>query len=287
MRRRRGEERSSDTAVAEPSVSSASPRPGADSPSAEIGESAAIDRLTKRSRKSFARRQWRRRWLAWKYVIALVAVIVLLCAAIWAVYFSSWLSVKGVTVEGELTMATDAQVVRFADVPVGDPLVTADLGAIRTRVLAGLPVVKSVDVSRSWPDKILIKVTERTPVAVVSIGGRLRALDATGAVFWHYRTAPAGLPLVTATSTDSEALGEAAKVAAALPAGLARRVDHLQVASVDSISLILRSGQQVDWGSSADSALKVEVFRGLRKHTPDAALYDVSTPGQPFTRGTS
>lgn len=242
----------------------------------------ALDTDVKRSRKRFARRQWRRRWLAWKYVIALVLVIVLLCVGIWAVYFSSWLQVKGVDVEGRLTMATRAQVEKYADVPLGDPLVTADLDAVRMRVLASLPVVRSVDVSREWPDKILVKVTERTPVAVVSIGGRLRALDRSGAVFWHYRKAPSGLPRVTSASgATTEALSEAAKVAAALPAELAGRVDHVDVATVDSISLSLRDGRTVMWGSAAGSATKSKVLAALLKRNPHAQKYDVSVPGQP------
>ena len=35
----------------------------------------AVDKATRRSRKRFARRQWRRRWLAWRYLLALVLVL--------------------------------------------------------------------------------------------------------------------------------------------------------------------------------------------------------------------
>lgn len=241
-----------------------------------------VDEATLRSRRRFARRQWRRRFLAWKWVIALLLVIVLLCVGIWAAYFSSWLQVKGVDIEGDHAMATPKLVEEYAKVPVGDPLVTADLDGVRLRILANLPVVKSVDVSREWPDKILIKITERTPVAVVSIGGRLRALDSTGAVFWHYAKAPAGLPRVTSSAgTDSDALSEAAKVAAALPGALDKRVDHVAVATVDDVSLSLRDGRSVIWGGSADSTTKAKVLLALLRTNPDAARYDVSVPGQP------
>ena len=241
-----------------------------------------VDAATLRSRRRFARRQWRRRFLVWKWVIALVLVIVLLCVGIWAAYFSSWLEVKGVDIEGDHAMATPKLVEEYADVPLGDPLLTADLTGVRLRILANLPVVRSVDVSREWPDKILIKITERTPVAVVSIGGRLRALDSTGAVFWHYTKPPAGLPRVTSSAgTDSDALSEAAKVASALPDDLAQKVDHVAVATVDDISLSLRDGRKVVWGGSADSATKAAVLVALLKSNPDAAGYDVSVPGQP------
>ncbi|SDK45360.1 cell division protein FtsQ [Nocardioides sp. YR527] len=250
-------------------------------------EPAAVDPATLKSRKAFARRQWRRRWLAWRYLIVGTLVIALLLGGIWAVYFSTWLQVKGTSVHGSMKMTSAKQVVEFAAVPVGEPLATADLEAVQVRVLNGLPMVRSVNVSREWPDKIRVDVTERTPVAVVSIGGRLRALDETGTVFWDYKKAPSGLPMVnTVTGTNSDALREAAAVASALPADLAKRVDHVEVTTVDSISLELRNDKRVVWGSSAQSDTKAEVLVALMKAEPDVARYDVSVPGQPVTSKT-
>lgn len=244
-----------------------------------------VDAETLRSRKAFARRQWRRRWLAWRYVVVLLLVIVLLGAGIWAVYFSSWLQVKGPDVHGELKMTSARQVERYAAVPVGQPLATADLKAVRIRVLNGLAQVRSVDVSREWPDKVRIDVTERTPVAVVAVGGSLRALDENGAVFWHYAKPPAGLPMVTTvTGTHTDALREAARVVSALPGDLPMQVDHVEVRTVDSITLALHGGKQVVWGSSASSATKGKVLVALMKAKPDVRHYDVSVPGQPVTR---
>ncbi|WP_406031784.1 FtsQ-type POTRA domain-containing protein [Nocardioides sp. NBC_00163] len=247
-------------------------------------EPAAVDSATLKSRKAFARRQWRRRWLAWRYLIVGTLVIALLLGGIWAVYFSTWLQVKGTSVHGSMKMTSAKQVVEFAAVPVGEPLATADLEAVQVRVLNGLPMVRSVNVSREWPDKIRVDVTERTPVAVVSIGGRLRALDETGTVFWDYKKAPRGLPMVnTVTGTNSDALREAAAVASALPPDLAKTVDHVEVTTVDSISLELRNDKRVVWGSSAQSDTKADVLVALMKAEPDVARYDVSVPGQPVT----
>lgn len=247
-------------------------------------ERPAVDAATLKSRKAFARRQWRRRWLAWRYLIVGTLVIALLLGGIWAVYFSTWLQVKGTSVHGAMKMTSAKEVVGIAAVPVGEPLATADLEAVQVRVLNGLPMVRSVNVSREWPDKIRVDVTERTPVAVVSIGGRLRALDETGTVFWNYKKAPPGLPMVnTVTGTNSDALREAAAVASALPASLASRVDHVEVTTVDSISLELRNDRRVVWGSSAQSDTKADVLVALMKAEPDVARYDVSVPGQPVT----
>ncbi|MEI7058054.1 FtsQ-type POTRA domain-containing protein [Nocardioides sp. CCNWLW239] len=273
--------RSSEEAAA---GSADSAEPGESNGPVSEADAPAVDAATLKSRKAFARRQWRRRWLAWRYLIVGTLVIALLLGGIWAVYFSTWLQVKGTSVHGTMKMTSAKEVVEFAAVPVGEPLATADLEAVQVRVLNGLPMVRSVNVSREWPDKIRVDVTERTPVAVVSIGGRLRALDETGTVFWNYKKAPAGLPMVnTVTGTNSDALREAAAVASALPADLAKRVDHVEVTTVDSISLEMRNDKRVVWGSSAQSDTKADVLVALMKAEPDVARYDVSVPGQPVT----
>jgi cell division protein FtsQ len=233
-----------------------------------------------RSRRRFARRQWLRRWLVWRYVIGSVLLVVLSVVGVWLVFFSSTLTVKHVDVQGE-SLLSQQQILTAAEVPMGAHLVQLDLGAIRTRV-AGLAPVKRVDVSREWPDGVLIKVTERQPVAVVQIAGRYQAMDADGVLFRTYLHPPTTMPRVVSTATiGSDALAEAARVIAALPSGLAARVDHVGVRGIDQVTLTMRSGATVMWGSDAQSSLKAEVLVRLLAHP--ARLYDVSVPGQPVT----
>lgn len=235
-----------------------------------------VDETTVRSRRRFARRQWARRWLAWRYVVAALLVIVLLVGGLWLVFFSSVLAVEGVDVEGTRGLA-DADVRVAAAVPTGDPLARVDLDAVRARVEA-LAMVRSADVTRQWPDRVLITVEERVAVAVVEIGGRIRGMDADGVVFRDYDRAPAGLPHVrTASDTRGDALREAAQVIAALPDDIAEKVDHVSVATVDQIELVLRDGRTVVWGSAEDSEQKATVLAELLKLP--GKTYDVSVPG--------
>jgi cell division protein FtsQ len=235
-----------------------------------------------RTRRRFARRQWARRWLAWKYVLAAVLLVVVLVGGVWLVYFSSVLAVKGVEVDG-LQRLHEGQVRTAAAVPDGQPLARVDLDRIRSRVEA-LAGVRSADVTRQWPDQVRIDVEERVAVAVVDIGGQLRGMDADGVVFEDYAKAPPALPRVQGEAgTGSDALREAARVVAALPDDLQQGVDHVEVGTVDQISLELRDGRTVAWGSSDDSDTKAEVLARLLVAVPRAAHYDVSVPGQPTT----
>lgn len=233
---------------------------------------------TRRSRRAFARRVWARRWVTWRYLVAGVLVLALALGSLWLVYFSSYLSLKSADVAGTKHL-TRAEVLAAADLPVGDALAAVDVTQVARRVRA-LAYVKSATVTREWPDKVRIEVTERTPVAVVDLGSTLRGLDADGVVFSTYRKPPPGLPVVRVTGDPGQdALQEAAQVIAALPATLKTRVDYLEVATVDQISLALRGGKSVVWGSADQSALKAEVIGPLLKQP--GSVYDVSAPGQP------
>lgn len=233
-----------------------------------------------RTRRRFARRQWRRRWLAWRYVAAIVVLLGLVGGTVYAVYFSTWLSVQGVEVSGTRTVS-EGVVRDAAQVPEGEPLATVDLNAIRARVESLAPI-RSADVTRQWPDQVLVTVEERVPVAVVEIAGQVRGMDDEGVLFRRYRAAPKDLPLVKAgADADSETLREAATVVGSLPADLAADVRRLDVDSVDGIRLVLRDDREVVWGSADESDLKAEVLDRLLAQ--EATTYDVSVPSRPTT----
>lgn len=233
-----------------------------------------------RSRKRFARRQWRRRWLRWRFLLALLLVLALLGTGAYGVWFSSWLDVETIDVSGAQNVDADDIRAR-ADIEEGTPLARVDLERAEARIRS-LAVVREADVSRQWPDTVLIEIEERVAIAVVEIGGRLRGMDADGVVFRDYNRAPPGLPRVqTEIGTTAAALREAALVISALPESLTLIVEYLQVTTVDEISLFLKDGRQVVWGSSDDSATKARVLQDLLK--TKAQVYDVSVPTQPTT----
>ena len=239
------------------------------------------DKAAMRSRKRFARRQWRRRWLVWRYVVALVLLVALLGTGVYALWFSAWLDVETVDVSGAQTASADDVRARAA-IDTGTPLARVDLARAESRIRS-LAVVKDVDVSRQWPDTVLVDIEERVAIAVVEIGGRLRGMDADGVVFSDFKRAPTGLPRVqTDIGTSAAALREAALVISALPESLSLIVDYLQVTTVDEIALFLKDGRQVVWGSSDDSETKARVLEDLLQ--TEAEVYDVSVPTQPTTR---
>ncbi|MFJ1734646.1 cell division protein FtsQ/DivIB [Streptomyces sp. NPDC088254] len=225
-------------------------------------------------------------------IIAVVSVL-LGAGAVWALYGSRWLRVEHVSVVGTQVLTPD-QVREAAAVPVGSPLVSVDTGAIEARLRAELPRIDSVDVVRSWPHGIGLKVTERKPVLLVRKGRNFVEVDDDGVRFATVSEAPAGVPLLKleAFSSGSAAASlrrfgearlvrEAVRAAGALPAAVARDARLVKVRSYDDISLDLSGGRTVAWGSAEKGAAKARTLTALMKASPEARHFDVSVPTAP------
>lgn len=234
-----------------------------------------------------ARRRPRSRWRAAFFALAGLAIV---AGTGWALFGNRVLVVRSVTVTGT-HLLSPAQVTAVADVLAGTPLVRVDTGAVTRRVEA-IPQVASATVSRDWPDRVVIAVTERLPVMAVRMaGGGYDLVDHTGVIVRWAGTRPAGLPLLK-TSLSGTALrgsaevGTAAGVLAELSPWLAGQVTALQAApaaeGTEQVTLNLRDGKTVLWGSQGDAAQK---NRELAVLLPGSAhQVDVSTPGTVVTR---
>jgi cell division protein FtsQ len=179
---------------------------------------------------------------------------------------------------------TAAQVESAAGVARGTPLVRIDSAAVAARV-ERLPEVARAEVGTSFPNTLVVRVTERQPVGYVERGGTAVLVDRTGRQYRSLTKAPAGLPrFVVPAGTDSTTTGGAvATVAAALPAPLLHQVRSVEALDPAAITLVLTRGRVVAWGSATRNADKARVLPVLlgRKH---ADHVDVTDPDQPFTR---
>jgi cell division protein FtsQ len=234
------------------------------------------------SRRRFLQRVRARRWRVLKRLALVLVAVGVVAAGVWLVFFSTVMQVKGSEVSG-VSVLSEREVRRAAEVPTAVPVATADLDAIRARVEQLAPV-RSAMVSRAWPDTISITVTERRAVVAVDREGTWRGVDEQGVVFRDYAEKPPGLPTVRMrASTSVEALAEAAQVVGSLPDDILRRLDRVDVGSIDRIALHLRNGDRVNWGSSDQSEDKARVLQVLLRQ--QGTVYDVTAPGRPTVRG--
>ena len=233
------------------------------------------------------RRRARSRWRAAFFMLGGLAIV---AGVGWALLGNRVLVVRSVTVTGT-HLLSPGQVIVAADVSPGTPLLRVDAGAVTRRVEA-IPQVASATVTKDWPDRLVITVTERVPVMAVRMaGGGYDLVDQTGVIVRWAKTQPPALPLLQ-TSLPGAALRGSAEVAAAasvlaeLSPWLAGQVTAVQATPVaqgtEQVTLDLRDGKTVQWGSPGDAAQK---NREIAILLPGGARQvDVSVPGSAVTR---
>ncbi|MFI6929099.1 cell division protein FtsQ/DivIB [Streptomyces sp. NPDC050287] len=230
-------------------------------------------------------------------IILAVALALLGAGCVWLLYGSQWLRVERVSVSGTRVL-TPAQVREAADVPAGSPLISVDTDAIEARLLRKLPRIDMVEVVRSWPHEIGLKVTERTPVLLVQKGRNFVEVDDEGVRFATVSEAPKGVPALELNLSrpgsrapslrrfgEDRLVREAVRAARALPAAVARDTRTVKVRSYDDISLELNDRRTVAWGSGEKGAAKARTLTALMKASPDARHFDVSVPTAPASSG--
>ncbi|MFJ5677391.1 cell division protein FtsQ/DivIB [Streptomyces sp. NPDC093097] len=227
--------------------------------------------------------------------VIIIAVLAVLLGGfgIWAFYGSDWLRLESVRATGTDVLTPQA-VVAAASAPMAAPLASVDTDAMEHRLLARLPRLKSVVVTRSWPHTLALEVTERTPELLLQTNGKFAEVDGEGVRFATVARAPKGVPLLKMTGSDSPSrerfgtsrlLRASVAVAQDLPAVVRKDVRALRVRSYDSITLELADGRTVMWGSREQGAEKAKVLAALLKAARDARHVDVSVPSAPAVSG--
>jgi cell division protein FtsQ len=217
------------------------------------------------------RRRVRRRWVA--------AAAVGVAGLGWLGWGSPATLVEHVVVEAP--KGIPAESIRLASgISAADHVPAVDGDAVRTAIMSAIPAVADVQVQRSLPHTIRLTVTARTPLAAVQSGKGFLVMDADGIVYDRVADARK-LPVVRARTDEGR---EAARlVLLSLPQELRDDVRRVSASTTDDVSLALKGGATVRWGSPDRAELKARVLDGLVAVKAD--VYDVRSPLQPTTTG--
>jgi cell division protein FtsQ len=192
--------------------------------------------------------------------------------------------VRTVQVDGVGTLSAE-QVVQAAGIAPGTPLVRVDTGTAASRV-AALPQVAAVEVTRGWPQTVVVTLVERVPVAVVEDAGSRSLVDRDGILFDTITgDPPAGVVPLTVPDPgpDDAATTAALGALTSLPRDVRDQVTGVSATSADDVTLILTDGRTVLWGSADQTDRKSRVLDGLLDQIEAGTLepagtLDVSTP---------
>lgn len=221
------------------------------------------------------------RWKVAFFGLALVGVVV---GVAWALMGSKLMVVRSIAVTGT-HLVQKSEVSGAADVPLGTPLGRVNTGAVAQRVET-IRQVASATVSKSWPDRLTIAVTERVPVAAVRMaGGGYDLVDKTGVIVRWSQARPAVLPQLQAGVSGGRLAGDPGVTTATAVLGELPRWLTPQVAWVSGsapVALRLRDGKTVVWGGTDRVTVKVRELAILMRGP--ARYFDVSAPGTAITR---
>jgi len=216
---------------------------------------------------------------------AVIAVVAALLAV--AVLHSPLLVVRRARASGEVQTA-EGDILRAGGL-TGHPLM---IGLSLTRSAAAierLPWIATARVRRSWPDTVIVTVTERVPVAVVvsdlvDVSGRVLSPAPAFATLLPVRIgagakAPA-LPPPGATIPAVYRPG--VQVVATMPAALRPRVQAVLVRPDGTVRLALSNGTSALLGDTTDLAAKFEALLTILERVDvGRAPVDVSVPSAP------
>ena len=233
--------------------------------------------------------RWQRRRGPRHPLLVAAVLPLLLATAAWVLWASPLFAVRAVQVDGVQVDGAQglsaAEVRDAAGLRTGTPLLQVDLDAAAARVRR-LPQVAAAQVSRGWPDRVVVTVAERVPVAVVQHAGERQLVDAGGVLFDTITgPTPAGVvPLEVAAPGPGDPATRAALAAVdALPAAVRAQVSTVRAPTAGQVTLTLPGPVTVVWGDGGAAAAKAAALRGVLDQfrsgaLPKAAVVDVSAP---------
>ncbi|MDO5075928.1 cell division protein FtsQ/DivIB [Corynebacterium sp.] len=192
-----------------------------------------------------------------KLIYALTAVIVIVAAVV-AVFFTPLFTVQNFQVQGQSKVSVD-EVVEATNIREGDILASVDAHRAANDV-AQLPWVAKATVSRSWPDTIVVDVSERQAVLYVHRKDGDHLVDTSGTAFL-IDTPPDGSVEIRGTDEDDpELFGKLSDILENL--GEVRgQVEAIEVKDPYDVVVLFDDGRVVEWGAPENNGDKAVATR--------------------------
>lgn len=193
---------------------------------------------------------------------------------------------------------TPGEIEQLANVPYGSNIFTLDSKVMEQNLLLH-PMVKEVEISRKWPDTVVISVVEREPVLLVPSEQGFLALDATGVYLKKVSTiSDVGLPLVTGLEVPDnvgpgqvikdEKLAQALEFLSKTPEDKRHLIMELEVKDNNQYCVYTHEGIEVRFGLAAEVEEKFEILAQILKsgelNWQKVKYIDLNTPHIPVIK---
>lgn len=219
----------------------------------------------------------------WVRTAVLVAAPLVLLALFAASTYTPLFGLRTVRVEGISVLSRDA-VLQRSGLGSSTNVFHLDTGRIDA-ALASDPWVAHAEVERDLPGTVVIRITERVPVAQTAEGETRVAVATDGALLPG--ASPGGLPEIRAALGDLSNADRtaAAQALAAMTPVLRARVAAVVVGVGDDLRVDLAGGLSVEYGQRGQADAKAAALRSVlqwaARERVGLQAVDVSVPGAP------
>lgn len=205
--------------------------------------------------------------------------VVLVLGVLIALVTTPIMSVKEIRVEGSDRVSSE-KIVAALESQLGKPIALvsdAEIGA----ALEQFTALESYAVDLLPPSTVLIRITERIPVALNEDG---QLLDAAGVNLGEPRSGEGDLPTIVGVSAGTDEFDAVALVLSNLSEVMLEQVTEITASSTQSIQL-KTEGETIIWGGPQDSRLKSDTVQALlASDAVEGKTIDVSAPEHPVVR---
>lgn len=198
---------------------------------------------------------------------------------------SPYFGADHLAVEGASRL-TSARVLRIGGVERGQNVVTMDTAAVERRLEAD-PWIASASVARDLPDTIVVRITERSPVAALQTQQGWETMAADGVIL-DITTREPRLPTITSVLPGEDIATLGARALGAMDRSLRADVLSLTVGADHLARLVMSDGVTVSYGTLNEPTPKAQALAAVLAWVvaEDARVeqIDVSVPGAPTAR---
>ena len=226
-----------------------------------------------------------------KRILVRLAILAALGGLVWVAFFSPVLLVRDIEVVGSEQMTPD-EVAAAAAIGSDQNLLLLSTEGVESRV-ESLPWVADASVERMLPGSIRIRIEERTPAMILSLGAARWTIDATGHVLTSGK-AVGGLPVFANPQLEEVEPGVALSTPEStgaltawrsLPEGLRDQVTTLFAPTVERVSFALADGTLIRFGAAEDLDAKnvvlTTILERLAAEGTAVEYIDVRVPTAP------
>jgi len=211
------------------------------------------------------------------------ASLVALVVGGFAAVHSPLVKTHSIRVSGTSHLSSE-RVLKLAGLAQGTNVFFLDIASVERRLETNPWIARAI-VRRSLPRTVTISVQERVPVAAIGDAGVFDQVASDGTILAKSKDRPA-LPLIVASGPPDVA--GAAAVAGAMQPALRSQVDTVNVDPGGEVSVTLRSGLVVTFGSASDPAAKDRSLASLLHWSAQKGVRfesaDVSVPSAPTAK---